>query len=525
MKKLLCTLMGVVFGSLLISSGCQPVQAEETAASVPPKQGNLHIHKYYLEDLELAGDPNDGNVIEGNDLPEGAIALPGIEFKLFKVEPNEGRYPEGINMTVDTEKGTLTDEGLEYKISVANPSSVTTNEDGIALAKKLEQGVYVVKEMPNKGSITVEGEEIDVDPHKPFIVHVPMTNPDGNGWLSDVHVYPKNEGLVLEKITESELSVNIGDTVSYRINNKVPAGVYNEDTDINKKISYAIVDELDAALTFNEETLKVYRTDTKNGDVTTLEALVENTDYRVERNPDFKVIFTAEGRRKISEKKFIVITFDAVVNENLLNKEITQVGNKANVEFTNKNGQELEKETEPVIVHTGNIKINKISARDSSALNGAVFQIASSEENAKNGHFLKKGKDGEIIDAGETGYDTASVWKETTNEANGVATFKGLKEYTATVTNGVESDKTYLSYWLVEVEAPEGYHLLDAPVQVTFDKDVIDNILEITIKNSKKGLLPKTGSVTSLLLSIVGIMIIGGGVIHLMVNNKKVESD
>ncbi|WEB82308.1 hypothetical protein LVJ09_04475 [Vagococcus lutrae] len=30
---------------------------------------------------------------------------------------------------------------------------------------------------------------------------------------------------------------------------------------------------------------------------------------------------------------------------------------------------------------------------------------------------------------------------------------------------------------------------------------------------------------TSLLLSIVGIMIIGGGVIHLMVNNKKVESD
>ncbi|WP_274982024.1 SpaH/EbpB family LPXTG-anchored major pilin [Vagococcus lutrae] len=286
-----------------------------------------------------------------------------------------------------------------------------------------------------------------------------------------------------------------------------------------------MVDELDAALTFNEETLKVYRTDTKNGDVTTLEALVENTDYTVERNPDFKVIFTAEGRRKISEKKFIVITFDAVVNENLLNKEITQVGNKANVEFTNKNGQELEKETEPVIVHTGNIKINKISARDSSALNGAVFQIASSEENAKNGHFLKKGKDGEIIDADETGYDTASVWKETTNEANGVATFKGLKEYTATVTNGVESDKTYLSYWLVEVEAPEGYHLLDAPVQVTFDKDVIDNILEITIKNSKKGLLPKTGSVTSLLLSIVGIMIIGGGVIHLMVNNKKVESD
>ena len=78
MKKLLCTLMGVVFGSLLISSGCQPVQAKETVASVPPKQGNLYIHKYYLEDLELVGDPNDGNVIEENDLPEGAKALPGI---------------------------------------------------------------------------------------------------------------------------------------------------------------------------------------------------------------------------------------------------------------------------------------------------------------------------------------------------------------------------------------------------------------------------------------------------------------
>lgn len=521
MKNRIVILIGVIISCVLISCLCLKVQAEETQSSGIPEKGDLYIHKYYLEDLESAKNHNEGTIIEEEKLPEGVQVLPGVKFKLFKVKMSNGLYPEGNNFVLDTNKLILTEGKQTYDLENVGSSPFTTNDDGIAEAKGLEQGVYVVKEV-DSGLIEIGEDEIDINPHQPFIVHVPMTNPDGNGWLTEVHVYLKNEGLVLEKISDSELSVSVGDTISYRINNKVPVGVYNKDPNINSQISYAIHDTLDDALTLDQNSLKVYCTDSKDADVSALEPM-DKECYEIVNN--FKVVFTERGRETISKNKYIAIVFKATVNQNLLNKDTTEIGNKANVEFKNQNGQDLTKDSESVVIHTGNIKINKIDARNKKQLEGVSFQIASSLENAKKGYFLKKDSESKIIDFNEDDYEQGIDWKETTDQ-EGTAIFKGLKEYKAKMTNGEESEnKEYLSYWLVEVGTLNGYHLLDEPVKVTFREDVENYTLEITITNSQKGLLPKTGSVTSLLLSIIGIVIIGGGVIHLMINNKKMKSE
>ncbi|MGY3750959.1 SpaH/EbpB family LPXTG-anchored major pilin [Vagococcus acidifermentans] len=519
MKRAFTKLISVALAFLFMFVPIMNLKAE--ASSLPPEKGNLFIHKYYMEDISKAGLPNDG---KETVVPDKAVPLSNISFKLYKVTPENGRYPEGKSVVVDATALTVTDEDVTYKLAEA--VEVKTDDTGLATAKDLAQGVYVVVEQPAE-PVTIDGKEINLSPVEPFVTHVPMTNPEGNGWLTDVHVYPKNEGLVAEKVGGTSLSNQIGDIMSYRINTKVPNGVYDANEAVNAKIKYGINDTLDAALTLQQDTVKVYLTDELTGKTTEDKLLVAGVDYNLVSNPSFTVDFTDVGRKKLSDSKYVAITFDAKVNEKILSKkDVTTVDNTAVVDFTNKNGDNITTETPAVTIHTSTVQIEKISARDSSKLAGATFQIASSEANAKAGKFLKKDKDGNVLDVGATGYDEAGEWAEIT-DAQGVASFKGVKDYTSVLNEqGKEEQITYLSYWIVETKAPAGYHLLDAPVQVTFNEETSAGenpmyTVKTQIKNSKKGLLPKTGSMTAIVLSISGIIVLGVGVMLNIIFSKK----
>ncbi|WP_100065468.1 SpaH/EbpB family LPXTG-anchored major pilin [Miniphocaeibacter massiliensis] len=521
MKKRIFKISPIILTIMLLFGSLLSFRVDSKADSLPPEKGNLYIHKYYLEDLDLAGEPNKGEELDKSKIPSSAIPLPGITFKLYKVSPDaNGDYPRGKNIVLNGETS-ITDEGKTYNITPAG--SITSGNDGIALSGELDRGVYLVVEQKS-ATISIQGKDVDVNPVDPFVVSVPMTNPTGTGWMENVHVYPKNEGLVTEKIVETTLSNNIGDTVSYRINAKVPNGIYDEDATIDGKIKYSIKDTLDEALTLNTNSIKVYLTDSEKADVTNGNLLIKDTDYTVSEN--FIVDFTRAGRNKLSNSKYLAVTFDTVINNKILDKEVTRVGNKATTNFTNKNGDEFEKETPTVNVHTSTIKIKKISSRDSGQLlDGVEFKIASSEDNAKNSKFLRKDSNGNILDVGDVGYDTATDWVETTT-ANGIAKFAGIKGYTSTVTDGVESDIKYLSYWLVETKAKEGFNLLDTPVKATFDESSSTGegatyTIESTIKNSPKGLLPRTGSNIAIILTVLGIVFLGFGVIVQIFSKKK----
>ncbi len=520
--------------SALMVLGLSATALAASNPALPPDTGNLHIHKYLLASGTEPTDPGDPDGNPSPTLPEDATPLAGITFNLYKINTNStssgtpnGYLPGNGSYRFDGNT-TLTyypaggGQSVTFTVAAANPASITTGDGedgttlGVATANNLAQGYYLVVE---------QADDRVANPADPFVVAVPMTNPaDESSWITDVHVYPKNQGLDVSKtITSTTDSVSIGDTVEYTIKAYIPSGIYSDVGTEDANIEYVITDTLDESLTFNSTSL-VVKGHADEAD-TNGTALTATTHYTLNSAPAFSVTFTDEGRKELYDRgySYITITFNATVNENALDKETSTVGNQADLDFTNKFDQEVNGESDIVDIHYGNIQVIKQDAANQTRLNGAQFQIASSQENAEAGHYLKKTTDGKVVDYGEEGYDEAEDWIVTTandGDADGMAIFEGLADYT-----GTGDGKTYLSYWIVETKAPDGYNLLADPVQVTFsaENSTSENAytVEITVNNTQGFTLPETGGTGTILFTVGGIALVGVAVILLVTTRKR----
>ncbi len=508
MKNMLKKPVTVLITVLMLCGLMATALAEN--ASLPPETGTLTIHKYLMDDVSQAGEPNDGRPIT---IPSGIDPLEGIKFDVYKIEiPESGKVPVDGDYTVDSKTAATKLTSNSVVFNVSKVETLTTDTDGEVSSGALEQGFYLVIEQP---------DERVAAPAAPFVVAVPMTlnTEDGNTeWIKDVHVYPKNESLTAEK-EPSVTSVELGETVTWTIEASVP-------TDIAAFKKYNIVDILDEALTYTADTVVVKGLDASEAEKGTL---TERTHWTVEVKSDNKLTieFTPAGRTELAKYKFVKITFDTTVNANILGNEDHSVTNKATVEFTNRFDEEKINETTETNIHTASVKIEKIDANTGTGVPGAQFQIASSEDNAKNGRYLKK-LGGKIVDYLETGYDGADPWIEETDSGNpAIAIFEGLKDY---IEDAV-GNKTYLSYWLVETRAPAGYNLLAAPVKVTFteenSKAELDPAYTVTteIKNTTDFTLPRTGGAGTILFTVGGIVLIGLAAILIVTSRKKAKED
>ena len=164
------------------------------------KEGSITIHKYeYNED----GGPT-GNGSENEQAPDGARPLKDAGFTIYKVANEkdlEGYYstnPKALPSVGDytTKDGKIKTEYAKGQVG----KEITTGTDGIAKFEHLTLGFYVVVETKTPDKVTTA--------IKPFLVSVPMTTTDGENWLYDVHVYPKNKttygGVTLEKQGNTE---------------------------------------------------------------------------------------------------------------------------------------------------------------------------------------------------------------------------------------------------------------------------------------------------------------------------------
>lgn len=116
-----------------------------------------------------------------------AEALAGAGFTIYKVADVEeltqyySTNPTNLPSVGEyVENGAIKTQYAEDQVG----DEVITGTDGIAEFEDLELGFYVVVETTTPDLVT--------DPMDPFIVSVPMTTVDGDSWLYDVHVYPKN---------------------------------------------------------------------------------------------------------------------------------------------------------------------------------------------------------------------------------------------------------------------------------------------------------------------------------------------
>ena len=193
-KKMLAGMLSaaMVMSTMTVSAFAAQTTTPSTIDTA--KSGSITIHKYEYNGNEKIK----GTGSEKDQAPNGAKALEGVGFTIYKVadvndlekyystDPTE--LPSVENYTED---GKIKTEYAKGQVG----KEIPTGKDGIAKFEHLDLGFYVVVETKTPDKVTTA--------INPFLVSVPMTTTDGDNWLYDVHVYPKNKttygSVTLEK--------------------------------------------------------------------------------------------------------------------------------------------------------------------------------------------------------------------------------------------------------------------------------------------------------------------------------------
>lgn len=191
-------LAGLLGAAMVLTSFGTPAWAtpeapEKTNATIDTtKTGSITIHKY--EYNGTGGTEGTGETSDERSVPSpDAKPLADAGFTIYQIAdvddltdyystnpselPNVDNY---VEQNKTTKKWSIK-TGIEVKNT---PSEKITDSTGVATFDGLALGFYVVVETTQPDKVT--------DPIKPFIVSVPMTTKDGDNWLYDVNVYPKN---------------------------------------------------------------------------------------------------------------------------------------------------------------------------------------------------------------------------------------------------------------------------------------------------------------------------------------------
>lgn len=309
-------------------------------------------------------------------------------------------------------------------------------------------------------------------------------------------------------------TAGLGSTVEFKLEANVPG---SETTKLKK---YAIADKMDAGLTFNKDSVKVYYTT----DASSLSAanLVDAANYTVDApftakgtKYTFAVNFkadTADGYVKNiydADKKMVVV-FNATVNENATVGK-TSNDNKVSLDYAN-DDTEIVEPGPTVQVFAFNLQVVK-EDNGGQKLAGATFDL------------FKKDKTTKIATA--------------TSDDNGLVQFTN---------SGKEIQLAAGTYYVKETAAPEGYVLPtgdaawteikvdptitqktsvganDAQYELTGLTNAGDNTFAFVTKTVEnvKITVPKTGGMGTTLFTICGAsLIVLAGVMFVVLKKKK----
>jgi len=511
------------------------------------KEGSITIHKYKMPDTENAFESNTesgGTALSEDKLPETAVPLPNVQFKITRVVQNENG------------------EWVSAEGDLAYSAEAKTDKDGIITFGDLNLGRYKIEELGIDGgdgsNAVLPNEADDAMAGKAFFVDVPMTEADGKTLNYDVHVYPKNEVLSIEKdvtyVGNKHDSFNMNEEQTWIINTAIPGNIaLKKDSgsdEYNVAQTYEVVDKIDSQLT--------YKKYDENGEVVVQAvtmtygsvdggALTKDTDYNVqipsENNGNtLKVSLTDAGKVKLKKlinlsvepAAFLQIQFKTVINETAKTGEA--IYNGADLNFTNVAGSETVTVSVPEDqrpeVHTGRISVKKVGEKvDGAPLEGVEFMIFDTLENAQaavevlqNNNPVEDIKGAlEVYDPNQTKYTTI-----VRTNSDGVAEFKGLAYYTnkANETDKVKGDNEGTgekTYYIVEIKTVKGYQLPSKyfEVKVNQTSSVAADPTE-TIVNVKPSKLPAAGGRGTIIFTAVGLTVMAAaGIIILMSRKKK----
>lgn len=325
--------------------------------------------------------------------------------------------------------------------------------------------------------------------------------------LDDVTVNAKKAEISVTK-TADKTSVTKKEAVTYTITADIPNYLLSA-----QKKTFRIVDTLESGLTLVHDSVDVKFSD---------DASVTAGMYSLDKNASgftFSVSneqYNSTWQTKAAGNIKLVITYKATLDDNTNSDDVianysTQENNKVDYTYVTypftTDAVEKTKSAE-VDVNSFIIKIDKCAKGSSGTkLPGAKFSLY---------RTLRAGEAATTVDIPGTGVIKKQgllLEANLTTDEYGVVEFKKY-----------EANDTKYDYYLVETQAPAGYNLLQSAVKVNFaDTDVAttNGVYTVQIENSTGFQLPITGDTGTILMSVIGLVLMGGAVVLLLLRKRK----
>lgn len=452
------------------------------------------------------------------DGTEETVYLKNVAFEIYFVCAPED-YANG-NVILSAPPAVSEAEQALYMTESNRIATIITDEDGKAsynfTLNGSPDGIYIIRELHH---------EATTGPMAPFYLEVPRTAEDGS-LVTTIEISPKN--TVKQDDVEIKKDVNeidndhdthdVGEIHTWIIRSTIPEGLSNA-------LRYEITDTLNYQLTYAGN-LRVTVSEADAPAHEDLLTLTEGEDYILTVTPgtvdvsgeaeeitSFFVALTPEGMQTVAETEGTApelrVYFDAFIDEDAI--VFTEIPNRAHIHYENNIGIDFDRDSDIPEVHTGAGQILKLDAADhGKKLTGAAFWLYRPASEADTDvEYLEVG--GESIPVVRVSfYDNAEmtgdkVW-EVVSDENGRGVLYGL---------------AYGTYYLVETNAPDGYHLLTEPAELTITQaDSVDQIV-VTIYNSARFRLPETGGIGTAMFTLGGAGILGAAAALLLSGKKK----
>ena len=318
--------------------------------------------------------------------------------------------------------------------------------DGVYTIKDVEPGYYFIKDKDESLAGTDET-------YTNYILEV----------VGETNINPKGGKVTHDKLIEDggnrveAADYSIGDDVKFVLRGTLP-----ENYEVFSTYSYKFVDTLSEGLTFNND-VKVYL-ENAGTKVELTEGFVVNYETTAEGETvitvDFADLKAIEGRT-INDHTTIVVEYTAKLNEKA---EIGAPGNPntSKIIFDNDPHSDEQGETpeDHVFVFTWQLDVEKIDGDTKAMLADAEFVLYRMLGGKK--QYVRLDDEHKVIG-----------WVEETAEG-------GIPETATRLISdqngdfkiiGLEADR----YYLQETRAPEGYNLLELPIQVDIRAEVAEN--------------------------------------------------
>ncbi|HEP1276043.1 TPA: SpaH/EbpB family LPXTG-anchored major pilin [Streptococcus pyogenes] len=541
----LATVVGPTVGPVAkFATGMGAVRAEETVLATRTVKGQPETTKVII--TKLQADEYNEDVLKNNGitnenglplspkewnqkLGKNVKPLDGVEFTAYKLDGLDNIEHIIKETTVEgVEKLIGNSEVDKRKVEIGQTSNGGQLIWNVA---KEKYGRYFVVESKKPDNVS---SAVAV----PFEITLPMSESKGNGYLTEVNIYPKNitsdtpkPGKDVEKLGINHSSANIGQEVSWFMKGTVPKNMQDYE-------KYVFSDTLDEKLDFKDVEYVKY------GELT----LLENTDYTVTKplkDRILKVALTSEGIKKVAnqykdrqivsddeikdissnsaETPFLEVKFNTKINSKVVLGK--PVPNEVEIEFDNtpdkvSNPKPSTPPSDRPDVQTGGKKFKKVDSSEKTLLDGAEFKLLTFGE-------VEVTWTEELILANKTAIDAGKFINPVQNQpivmksVGGEFEIRGLSYKISNPDAGADvpaqvTDGT--TYKIKETKAPEGYVLPERNIDFVVNQRSYNNtptVIELDagdsepqkVKNNKRPEIPNTGGIGTAIFVVLGVII------------------